>query len=174
MGEIWKQIVGYEGCYEISSLGSVKSMERVVINGVRNKSIKSRILKQWATPTGYIYVTLSKNGVRKNEIVHILAATAFIDNPDKKPQVNHIDGVKSNNRICNLEWNTAKENCDHKINVLKKHNKGDSHPSSKLNSLEVESIRKMYTDGVRQSIISEKYSIAKNHVSDIVNYRKWK
>ena len=101
MKEIWKDIKGYEGLYQVSNLGRVK---RVATN---------RILKQAKHHGGYMLVRLSKNGKPHTCTVHRLAAQAFIPNPENKPQVNHIDEDKTNNMIPNLEWVTAKENVNH-------------------------------------------------------------
>ena len=97
--EIWKPVVGYEGLYMVSNWGRVKSI----------KFGKERILKQ-NIRRGYYYVGLSKNGIVKNYYVHRLVATYFVDNPNNKEQVNHKDGVKTNNVYTNLEWVTQEEN----------------------------------------------------------------
>ena len=99
--EIWKDIEGYEGLYQVSDLGRVK---RVTTN---------RILKQAKHHGGYMRVDLCKNGKRKAHKIHRLVAQAFIPNPENKLQVNHIDENKTNNIISNLEWLTAKENNNH-------------------------------------------------------------
>lgn len=101
MQEIWKDIEGYEGLYEISSLGNVR------------RAPSGRILKQNKNSYGYSHVGLSKEGKVKMICVHRLIANAFIPNPQNKPQVNHIDGNKSNNSISNLEWVSQKENIIH-------------------------------------------------------------
>lgn len=103
--EIWKPIKGYEGLYEVSNLGSVKSLARKTTSG------KHRVCHQ--TKCGYISVGLWKNGAKKQFLVHRLVADAFIPNPNNKPQVNHIDENKSNNRVDNLEWCTNLENHRH-------------------------------------------------------------
>lgn len=106
MKEIWKDIPEYEGIYKISNLGRVKS---------KNKIRKPYLRKT----TGYCYVTLSKNNKVKCYSIHRLVANSFIDNIEKKPYVNHIDGNKQNNNVKNLEWVTQKENVIHAIKVLK-------------------------------------------------------
>lgn len=103
--EIWKDIKGYEGLYQISNLGRVKSLG----NGNSNKS-KLKIMKTTLNHKGYPMISLCKDGVSKKFSVHRLVAEAFIPNPDNLPQVNHIDEVKTNNRIDNLEWCTAEYN----------------------------------------------------------------
>ena len=99
--EIWKDIEGYEGLYQVSSWGRVKN------------SRTGRVLKSGKDMYGYLFVNLYKNGKRTNYKVHRLVAQAFIPNPQNKPQVNHIDEDKENNYVENLEWSTAKENNNH-------------------------------------------------------------
>ena len=91
MKEIWKDIQGYEGKYKVSNLGNVKSLNY-------NRTKKEHILKTRLCG-GYLYVVLSKNCICKNWSIHRLVATAFINNPDNLPQVNHIDENKTNNRV---------------------------------------------------------------------------
>jgi len=108
MQEIWKDISGYEGIYQISNLGNVKSISY-------QGFIREHLMKPKSHHTGYKTVMLCKEGVQKNKSVHTLVAYAFIPNPQNKPYVNHIDGDKANNCVSNLEWVTAKENTGHAI-----------------------------------------------------------
>jgi hypothetical protein len=101
--EQWKAVAECNGEYQVSNLGRVKSL----------KHGKERILKPRRTSTGYLQTELFIKGNRKIWALHRLVALAFIDNPENKPQVNHIDGNKLNNHIDNLEWATAKENMQH-------------------------------------------------------------
>lgn len=103
MKEIWKDIKGYEGLYQISNLGNVKSMNY-------NGTGKERILIPGKQPNGYLIVKLSKNGIIKNFLIHRLVGQTFIENPKNLPQVNHIDEDKTNNCVDNLEWCTAEYN----------------------------------------------------------------
>lgn len=117
--EIWKDIEGYEGSYQVSNLGRVKSIERVV-KGKRtgHKKIEEHIL----TPPivrGYCRVTLANSGKnRKVFSVHRLVAIAFIPNPENKKTVNHKNGIRNDNRLENLEWATYSENCKHGFKEL--------------------------------------------------------
>jgi hypothetical protein len=122
--EIWKDIPNYEEQYQVSNLGRVKSKERIVLRNNKHKiHLKEKILYQ-GERSGYKVVFFIKNGIKKSFQIHRLVADAFIPNPENKPQVNHIDGNKVNNKITNLEWVTAKENINHayKIGLSKIHN----------------------------------------------------
>ena len=100
--EIYKDIEGYEGKYQITSWGRVYSVD------------KEKFLRQEETEKGYLRVDLfDESGKRKHHKVHRLVAVAFIPNPENKPQVNHKDGNKKNNSITNLEWVTDEENKEH-------------------------------------------------------------
>ena len=110
--EIWKPIEGYEGLYEVSNTGQVRSLDRYVKNGHSSYRLqKGRVLSPTKHRYGYLFVILTCNGKHKMFLVHRLVAQAFILNPDNLPQVNHKDEDKSNNRVDNLEW------CDHKYNM---------------------------------------------------------
>jgi|WetSurMetagenome_2_1015567.scaffolds.fasta_scaffold572974_2 hypothetical protein len=109
MTEIYKDIPGFEGFYQIGNLGNVKSLPRRVIN----RPIHGRILKTQVTKKGYITVTLNKNSKKTSRLVHNIVAVAFVENPENLKEVNHVDGIKSNNKSGNLEWSTRSENILH-------------------------------------------------------------
>ena len=115
MEEIWKDIEGYEGYYQISSLGRVKSLARPRYIKNYPQIFPERILKLHNTKHGYKQIRLSVHRDVKIFKVHRLVANAFIPNPENKPCVNHIDGKKDNNIIANLEWVTQSENSIHAI-----------------------------------------------------------
>lgn len=137
MKEIWKDIQGYEGKYQISSLGRVKSCRRtsVVNGGVYSRSEK--ILKQ-SIVSGYNTVCLCNQSMQKNFKVHRLVASSFVPNPNNFKYINHIDENKQNNSSDNLEWCTAKQNTNHGTNKIRisntKRNNGQSRPVALLDN----------------------------------------
>ena len=114
MQETWKDISDYEGLYQISNLGRVKSLSRIIVkkNGV-HQPFKEKILSFEVSNKGYIVVTLCKNTKIKRFLVHRLVAKAFIPNPNNLSQVDHKDGNKENNHTDNLEWCTQSINMRH-------------------------------------------------------------
>ena len=114
-GREWKDIPGYEGYYQASTDGQIRSLDRDVKLSGSNVSIvkHGKLLAQHIGNDGYLHAALSVNGSMKLWLVHRLMALTFLDNPENKEQVNHIDGVKTNNILSNLEWVTASENMVH-------------------------------------------------------------
>lgn len=125
MNEEWKDISGYEGLYKVSNLGNVYSFKT-------NKILKTPIGKR-----GYPNLNLLKNGKQKLYVVHRLVAKAFIPNPDNKPEVNHIDGNKTNNCVDNLEWVTSRENTLHARKTGLHTSDGDKTVAQILNGQEI-------------------------------------
>jgi len=109
--EIWKDIVGFEGRYQVSSLGRLKSLQ-----GNSPSKRKEKILKL-SLKNGYYKTLLWKNSKATTILVHRIVAFAFLDNPDGKPNINHKDGNRANNTVENLEWCTQKENIYHSRNI---------------------------------------------------------
>lgn len=107
--EIWKEIPGYEGLYEVSNYGQIRSIKRLEKCGNKTRIRKERILKQ-SLRRGYLFVSLCKNGEKENVVIHRIVALLFIPNPENKPCIDHIDGDRANNHADNLRWVTAKEN----------------------------------------------------------------
>lgn len=118
--EEWKSIRGYEGLYEISSLGRVRSLDRKVkVNyGIEHyKTLKGVVLKCQKDRYGYLYIPLSKNGHKQKLKVHRLVAEAFIPNPNNKPCIDHINTIKDDNRVENLRWVTYEENMNNELTL---------------------------------------------------------
>lgn len=130
--EIWKPIYGYEGLYEVSNIGKVRSLDRYVDFRGRKRIFKGRILKfkKAGSDDEYQSVALSKNGKTKYITVHRLVAIAFIPNPNNLPEVNHKDENPHNNSIENLEWRDRKYNVNYGM-----HNKKISDTKSKSLSI---------------------------------------
>ncbi len=142
--ETWKDIEGFNGVYQISQKGRVKTIERVetVIDsrGRRfTRKRKGKILSNCRRKDGYAKVSLCKGGIVKQENVHRLVAYHFIHNPDNKPEVNHIDGNKHNPHVDNLEWVTASENGKHAyregLSISAKRYGKDNHRSRKVKQI---------------------------------------
>lgn len=122
MQEIWKDIKGYEGLYQISNMGRVKRFKRK----------EEKNLNPCKDKRGYLRIDLYKKGNRKNITIHRLVAIHFIPNPENKPEVNHKHGIKTDNRATELEWVTTSENEKHAYDTgLKKQKNGEAHHNSK-------------------------------------------
>jgi hypothetical protein len=113
MTEIWKDIKGYEGYYQVSNLGNVKSLDRKLWNGFVFHEVKGKVMKVRTEKDGYLRCNLSKNGKMKDGRIHRLVAEAFIPNPKNKPTVNHNNTDVTDNSVTNLEWATHKEQVEH-------------------------------------------------------------
>lgn len=119
--EVWKDIPGYEGLYEVSNLGNIKSLEKNRDNGHHGSTKRhypEKILRK-SDSRGYTVSALFIQGKIKMRLIHRLVALAFIPNPLNKPEINHLDGDRKNNRVSNLEWVTRSENIIHKYQTLK-------------------------------------------------------
>jgi hypothetical protein len=164
--QIWKDVIGYEGLYQVSNLGNVKSLG--------NKfSRKERLLKLSFQSKGYLTVVLQKDAKRKMVLVHRIVAEHFIHNVESKPQINHIDGNKTNNAIENLEWVSHRENLNHAI----KNNltlKGEENRNSKLKDVDVIKIHSLLQKGTTTKELSETYNVSYSTIDSIRTNRYWK
>lgn len=182
MQEIWKDIPGYEGYYQVSNQGVVKALERTYkqFNGLTGnynyRVYPEKIMFVEEDKDGYLKTRLSKDGKQKKFFVHRLVAMTFIPNQENKPEVNHKDGIKKNNGSENLEWVTTSENQRHAIaNKLYETAKGEKSGTSKLKESEVREIHKLWKTGeVTQEYLSEKFDIASSAISRIVNGVRWR
>lgn len=134
--EIWVDIKGYEGLYQVSNQGRVRSLDREVKRKGNNIYIsKGKIKKNTIGKKGYLYTGLTdKNGNKKNIFTHRLVAQAFIPNPENKPEIDHINGIRNDNRVENLRWVTKEENMNNPLTKenQKTINKRSGNPNSKM------------------------------------------
>lgn len=167
--EIWKDVPDYEGLYQVSNLGRVKrlSSRGRHSSGKGTRFVCERIIKLSMTAdNGYYNACLCKNGIKKSKRVNVLVARAFIPNPQRKPQVNHIDHVKTNNKVENLEWCTASEN---KIHTIKAGRAKNTHCDGVVDSMKAEKIRYLWGSGERQKDIAQAMNIEASIISRVVN-----
>lgn len=173
--EIWKSVKGFEGKYEVSNKGNVRSVERIIVNSLGVKKIyKSHIMKPSLTKSGYFNFVLRENGKKFNYRLNRMVADAFIPNINNKPYVNHKNGNKTNNEVENLEWVTGSENTKHAYN-----NKLITH-FRKLSKEDVEKIRKIYVFNSKEYSIpklSKMFNCSKTSIWNVINnkgsYENW-
>lgn len=175
MIEQWRPIKNYEGIYEISNLGNVKSLARTIIKkDGKKQTFKERILNKRHNGYGYYQVGLNSKGKRVYFYIHRLVGEAFIDNPNDLPQINHINGNKEDNFVNNLEWISAKDNTIHswKTGLSKGR---ENHGMSKLTNNEVLEIRKKYlSKNYSQRKLAKEYSVSQKTIYNIINKKQWK
>lgn len=170
--EEWKDIKEYEGLYQVSSLGNIKSIDRSVERSTSVMKLKSKPISQYIGNRGYPMVSLCKNGESKRYLVHRIVAIAFIPNPLNKAYVNHIDGNKQNSNLENLEWSTPTENSIHAHeNGLANVGRGERHQSAKLTVDKVKYIRGS-SKTVRE--LSLMFNVSKQAIRDVKMKRSWK
>lgn len=176
MHEVWKPVLGYEGVYEVSNLGRVRSLDRQVANRWgTTRSVPGTIRTIAVKREGYCFVNLFCKQRAKPMYVHRLVALAFLPNPEGLPQVNHLDGDKSNNRVDNLEWCDASQNCQHAVDQqLYESVRGEDSPSSKLTESDVIRIRQLHSDGMLQKDIAARFGVGRKAITKIVNRQRWK
>ena len=171
--EIWERCIGFENSYEISTLGNVRSVDRFVEG--RRGLIKGKNITKRKNKRGYYEIRVGINGKYEDRIVHRLVAKTFIPNLENKPQVNHINGNKLDNRIENLEWNTNSENQKHAYKIGTQPNKkGSNNSNTSLTDDIVINIINIFNLGKKPSIISKELNISLGIIRNIVQGRTWK
>ena len=188
--EIWKDVVGLEGIYQVSSEGRIKSVSRNVqyYNPLADREcvrhLREKIMKPQLSKRGYYLVCSpvpSDNGVRTSLSIHRIVAKAFLDNPDNKPTVNHKNGNKLDNRLQNLEWATFSENLQHaydtglaKSVISKFTRRGEDHHKVKLSNSDIVEIKKLRAKGLKLKEIASLYSVSFSLISQICLGDIWK
>ena len=179
--EQWRPVPGYEGIYDVSDHGRVRSVSRKALRkDGRPLSVSGRILTANPNGRGYPRVTLNFNGTSKWSSVHSLVATTFLRKPPGKIGtyrtgyvVNHKDGDKTNNHVSNLEYIAALANISHARASGALSAKGERNNKAKLCADDVRAIREEYSRGTRQKDLAAKYGIAQTGISSIVRRKTW-
>lgn len=164
--EIWKDILGYKDIYQVSNTGKVMSLRN-------NKILKLSLCGRNRSKVGYYQVCLSLNSKLKYCMIHRLVAKAFIENPENKREVNHINGDSLNNYVDNLEWSTSKENHKHAYDTGLINDAGENNTRSVLTNQQAREIRAL-SGKIYQKEIGKIYGISQTHVSQIITNRIYK
>jgi len=174
MKETWKDIKGYEGSYQVSNLGRVRSLDRIIHYNNNTKHLhKGKILKPTTNGRDYYSICLSTNMVWDRCYVHRLVAQAFIPNPLNKPQINHKNGIKYDSKVKNLEWCTNNENRQHAVkNGLIA--RGEKFIISKLTNKQVRVIKYCLKIGMKQKDIAKYFPTRKENINAIKRNVIWK
>lgn len=178
--EIWKDIIGYEGFYQVSNLGRIKSLPRITARDERTiKILTGRILRLNRDERGgYLKVSLSKVGKTKKVNVHRIVALSFLENPNNLPQVNHINAIKIDNRVEDLEWVSRSDNSKHAYRMgLMSHFSifcTEKH-YSKIRREDILKIRELYSERHKtQREIAIEFGLSQSQISAITTRRSWK
>lgn len=179
--EVWKDVKDFGG-YKVSNNGRVRSLDRYVVDKNGKRMFYNGIyLKQHVDKDGYLRVQLNKEGNGYNVGVHRLVLLAFVPNPENKPQVNHKNGIKNDNRLENLEWCTNSENQLHAIeiglvtNFVIPDNTGISNGRAKLTESDVKTIRELYATGkYHQKELANMFGIHQTGISGIILRKTWR
>lgn len=179
MQEIWKSIDGFDGYYEVSNMGKIKTCKHSFIRkDGKPFSVSEKIIKGNKDTKGYLQVELKKDGVRTIKFIHRLVAEAFIENEQNKEQVNHKDGNKLNNCVSNLEWVTCRENIHHAWkNKLNRPIAGEKHGNHKLTEQAVKYIRDNYKPRSKEfgaRALARKFNVSPYPIMNIINGKGWK
>ncbi len=170
--EDWKDVNGYEGLYQVSSLGNVKSMTRRVAFRNGDRLVKERMLRSGLV-SGYRNITLAKDGKTETITVHRLMMLSFFPRPKADLQVNHINGVKDDNRLENLEWVTPARNTNHSIEIGLRDNRGEANVKAKLQQEDVLEIRRLIAGGTPLKLIASKYEVETPCIWKIQHRKTW-
>lgn len=175
MVEVWKDIEGYEGIYQVSNLGKIKSLYRKVFySDGRTYTYKEKVLN-WniMKKVNRCYVHLYKNSERKAMLVHRVVALAFIPNPNNLPEINHINGITTDNFVSNLEWITHSENMKHGFRTGLINNTGVLHGNNIYNEDQIRRVKKYLLESKGQAEIERLTGVGRATVYEIKKGRQW-
>lgn len=173
--EVWLDIPDYEGFYQASSFGRIKSVDRMILcKDGKNKLIKGTILAPSQTKHGYFALALCRNGVAQTHTVHKLVSRTFLGLRPSQMQVNHLDGDKLNNAVSNLEYCTPSENTRHAFETGLNLSKGEANPSAKLKADDIKSITARASNGESLRSIASSYGVVVSSIWSIVNNKAWR
>ena len=173
--EEWKDIPGYEGFYQVSNRGNVRSVNRLIkrCDGRVYMCNGRTIMQRPSTTCRYLIVDLCKNNIRKHILTHILVARTFLDNFDKGLEVNHKDGNILNNNLSNLELVTHQKNIDHSVITGLKNDYGENSSNSALTNVQANEIRLRWKSGEKQNALALEYGVSKQTVNNIVHFKTY-
>lgn len=175
MLEEWKDIHGFEGLYQVSNLGRVRSLDRVTLTARGSRKYRGKLVySKPDSSTGYCRVALSCPTSPGRDWTHRLVAREFLPNHENKKYVNHINGVKTDNRADNLEWCTALENNVHAINELPRKKNTDREKCIQFKPLQVLDVRKRFSLGETALMLAKRYNVDRKTIDNIVKRRTWK
>lgn len=179
--EEWRAVVGYEGYYEVSNLGRVRSLDREQAQKNRGVlvlyTLKGRILRPamgHGRGHAYLKVSLTRNNRKKEGMIHRLVLEAFVGPPPEGYVANHKNGIRDDNRPANLEWVTTQRNTQHAIETGLRDFRGEKHPFARLTAADVYTIRRLGKQGMRARDIARQYGMSRECINMILWRKTWK
>lgn len=173
--EEWLAVIGYEGLYEVSNLGRVRTVARLnVYKNGRTRYQSGVLLRPRLSNKGYLRVGLWKDGRSRGCSVHVLVAAAFVGPRPPGLTVDHKDGNKLNNLFSNLEYITPKEQISRAILLGTRDFQGEKHPGAKLSEKDVIEIRRLGIEGMTKTAIGDLFGVSRHMVGRILSGKNWK
>lgn len=168
--EIWKDVVGWEDSYQVSNMGNIKSKPRSKYENLGKRIYGNNILNPFTYHTGYLAVNLKHGNKRKAMPIHRLVLLSFVGNPPEGYHACHNNGIRADNRLCNLRWDTAKNNQADRFIHGTAFSAGNN-PAAKLNWEIVENIRKSEE---RNVILAKKYKVSPSTIGAVKKHKTWR